>query len=299
MPRRGRIRNVHPEQWTRVEFCSCSPLARVLLLALRNESDDNGIFRWHPQEHKIRLLPMDAMMPDQMNDLLTELVDAKELMRFEIAGIEYAMHRDFHLEQRPNKPTFYYPTPTEPLPDGYRIRVPVSSTPTEPLPNQDDTTTTGREGKGKVGEGKGKVGEGKVGKGKNPPKTKPPVSDPLEKYRVLQEFYPKLCSMIVNEHPHAILPAESTKAWTESRLIIAQLVRVNKYPVPEIVDCLTWLFQADHKEAVWWRDKVQSPRGLRDCKSDGSLTKFGKIHKEWTHRDRVLGGKPPVKDLAI
>jgi hypothetical protein len=49
-----RIRSLHPEQFTDDQFVSCSPLARLLALGVRNQSDDNGIFEWNPVKLKMR-----------------------------------------------------------------------------------------------------------------------------------------------------------------------------------------------------------------------------------------------------
>ncbi len=106
----GRIRSVHPGQWTDGEFVSCSPVARLLALALRNEADDNGVFVWSPVDLKIRLLPMDAV---DVEELLQELVDKNQVRCFQSGGKTYGVIRNFRKWQRPKRPTSRYPFPNE------------------------------------------------------------------------------------------------------------------------------------------------------------------------------------------
>lgn len=54
----ARIRSTHPGQWTDEGFISCSPLARLLCLGIRNGADDQGIFEWKPATLNLRLLPV-------------------------------------------------------------------------------------------------------------------------------------------------------------------------------------------------------------------------------------------------
>ena len=121
----ARIRSIHPGQWTDDKFLSCSPLCRLLVLALRNESDDNGIFKWNLVEIKIRCLPLDNV---DVQELLDEAIQYNQLRKFEANDSTYGIIRNFQDWQRPKSPTFIYPVPEELLPlkgrgmgKGYRL----------------------------------------------------------------------------------------------------------------------------------------------------------------------------------
>lgn len=122
----ARIRSTHPGQWTAGDFLECSPLARLLALALRNVADDHGIFRWKPKTLKAECLPADNCDIDQ---LLTELVSNDQVKRYTIEGKEYGLIVDFTQWQRPKKPKYVHP-----IPDWF-------STSTVLVENQDDTDT--------------------------------------------------------------------------------------------------------------------------------------------------------------
>lgn len=122
----ARIRSVHPGQWTSGDFLECSPLSRLLALALRNHADDHGVFRWKPKTIKAECLPADNCDIDQ---LLAELVGNEQIKKYSMDGKEYGMIVDFTQWQRPKKPKYIHP-----IPDWF-------STSTEPVENQDDTDT--------------------------------------------------------------------------------------------------------------------------------------------------------------
>lgn len=124
----ARIRSCNPEQWTDDDFVSCSPLARLLALGLRNFADDNGVFEWNPTKLKMRILPADnADMPA----LLAELVATRQVHHYTALGKDYGIIRSFTSYQRPKFPTFQHPFPTEELPKGYEPHKAYSPNPTE------------------------------------------------------------------------------------------------------------------------------------------------------------------------
>ena len=102
----SRIRWVHPSQWTDEDFVECSPMARLLLLGLRNEADDQGVFEWRPAQLKMRLLPADAVA---IGELLDELVANRQIGHFEAGGRHYGVCLVWG--QKPRRPTARYPAP--------------------------------------------------------------------------------------------------------------------------------------------------------------------------------------------
>lgn len=144
-----RIRSLHPTQWTDPEFLNCSYLARLLALALRNEADDNGIFPWKLGNLELLLLPRDK---PNMDELMQELIDQKQIVFFESNGVKYGAIRNFHLFQSPKRPTYKHPLPLDSELVGYMFH-----TPPEQLPDNSRTThppTPPGKGKGK-GKGNG------------------------------------------------------------------------------------------------------------------------------------------------
>lgn len=101
----SRIRSVHPGQWTDEAFVSCSPLARLLAIGLRNEADDGGVFQWSPVQIKMRLLPVDNC---DVPALLAELEEANIVRRYSGGG-KFGAIRNFTRWQKPKKPGLIYP----------------------------------------------------------------------------------------------------------------------------------------------------------------------------------------------
>lgn len=147
----ARIRSIHPEQWTDDRFVTCSPLARLLAIGIRNEADDNGVFEWNPIKLKMRILPADNC---DVAQLLTELTATNQVLQFEASGKAYGLIRSFQKYQKPKKPTFYHPVPTEPLPNGYALSASYSGTGSLLVPNQSRKSCVDgeEEGKGEKGE---------------------------------------------------------------------------------------------------------------------------------------------------
>nr|WP_295828277.1 hypothetical protein [uncultured Azospirillum sp.] len=106
----ARIRSCFPGQWTDEDFVECSPLARLLVIGLRNEADDQGVFEWKPRALKMRLLPADDI---NVSDLLEELAAHRQVMPYEVDGKAYGAIRNFVLWQRPKKPKAIHPVTPE------------------------------------------------------------------------------------------------------------------------------------------------------------------------------------------
>ena len=106
----GRIRSVHPGQWTDPDFLQMSLLARLFVLALRNSADDNGIFEWLPVRLKIELLPADNA---DVENLLKEATQFNQVKPYEVGRRKYGLIRNFHRFQKPRFPSYKYPPPPE------------------------------------------------------------------------------------------------------------------------------------------------------------------------------------------
>lgn len=106
----ARIRSLHATQWNDDDFIECSPFARLLALALRNFTDDQGVFEWKPSQIKRSCLPGDAC---DVKPLLRELIDHNQVRPFTVDGKDYGAIRNFGRWQRPKSPNSTYPLPAE------------------------------------------------------------------------------------------------------------------------------------------------------------------------------------------
>lgn len=129
----SRIRSVHPALFTDEAWVSCSPLARLLVIGLWTDADDQGIFEWKPLQLKMRLLPGDTA---NTSDLLAEIAAAGIVLAFDADGKKYGAIRNFRKFQRPQKPNSIHP-----LPESIAVFVGISSTDPRPVRDQYDTGT--------------------------------------------------------------------------------------------------------------------------------------------------------------
>lgn len=104
----ARIRSTHPGQWADGDFLECSAFARLLVLALRNMADDNGVFRWKPKSIKATCLPADNC---DIDGLLSELIKNEQITKFEVDGKTYGAVHNFCKYQKPRKPVAVHPMP--------------------------------------------------------------------------------------------------------------------------------------------------------------------------------------------
>lgn len=106
----ARIRSIHPGQWTDEAFVSCSAMARLLAIALRNVADDQGVFEWKPLGIKMQIFPADNV---DVPTLLAELGESDQIRAFEASGKRYGAIRNFRRWQRPEKPKAVHPLPDD------------------------------------------------------------------------------------------------------------------------------------------------------------------------------------------
>ena len=150
----ARIRSVHPSLFTEEAWVSCSPLARLLIIGLWTDADDQGVFEWKPLQLKMRLLPGDeASAPP----LLAELEGAGLILRFEDEGKSFGAIRDFRRKQRPKSPTASHP-----LPKHLRSYVGLERAASEPPPADAGEVAEDFGSDGEIG-AQGRGEEGRVG----------------------------------------------------------------------------------------------------------------------------------------
>lgn len=99
----ARIRSIHPAIFTDEAFVSVSMTARVLLMGLWTEADDQGVFDWKPITIKMRLMPVDNV---DVVALLDELERADVIRRFTDDSRALGAIRNFCKFQRPKTPKY-------------------------------------------------------------------------------------------------------------------------------------------------------------------------------------------------
>lgn len=99
----ARIRSIHPALFTDEAFVSVSMAARVLLMGIWTEADDQGVFDWKPVTLKMRIMPVDNV---DVPALLAELERANAVQRFEQDGKPLGAIRNFCKFQRPKTPKY-------------------------------------------------------------------------------------------------------------------------------------------------------------------------------------------------
>lgn len=147
----ARIRSIHPGLFTDESFVSCSPLARLLVLGLWTEADDQGVFEWKPVTLKMRLLPVDGA---DVPALLGEIAEQNIIKRFEANGKSYGAVRNFRKYQRPKSPSAVHPLPAD-----IRSYVAISEIAGDepaPFPPKAEITPQMEDGGGREGEGENK-----------------------------------------------------------------------------------------------------------------------------------------------
>jgi hypothetical protein len=106
----ARIRSIHPGFFTDEQYVTVSAFARLLLLGLLTEADDNGVFEWKPVQIKMRIFPVDTL---DIPGLLEELGAAHAIKRVELGGHDCGLIRNFRKYQRPKFPKYRYVLPDE------------------------------------------------------------------------------------------------------------------------------------------------------------------------------------------
>jgi len=270
----ARIRSTHPTQWTDEDFVKCSPYARLLAIGLRNEADDQGVFEWKPITIKIRLMPVDNV---EIDELLTELVENRQVKRFEHGGKSYGAIRNFRVFQRPQKPNALYP-----LPDDLRNYVGLADADTVPVQYQYDTSTVKPPQMEDVG-----------CRSKEGGNSKPPVSPPRDYPKDFKEFWEAYPSR--GNHANPKKPAfdrwrKITKAGTPPEQILSgamayavAMKKTDRDGTEFVAQASTWLNQNR------WLDDYGPPQ------DNPGLSEWVEAHKNWRNGGRQ-GPEPKKSD---
>ncbi len=93
-----RIRFVKPETFDDPDLCDLPPLARWLFVGLWTQADREGRMEDDPRRVKTRLLPADAVNPDEVLNLLAP----KFITRYAVNGKRFLEINNFAKHQRPH-----------------------------------------------------------------------------------------------------------------------------------------------------------------------------------------------------
>lgn len=112
----SRIRSIKPEFWASEQVMGVPPLARLAFIGLWTFCDDGGNHPASARTIKAEVFPSDDMSVGEVDSLVSVLVDAGLLMRYEFAGKGYLNVTGWQRHQRIDQPTYRYPLPDGSMP---------------------------------------------------------------------------------------------------------------------------------------------------------------------------------------
>jgi hypothetical protein len=136
----ARIRTIKPEFFTSEDIVALTPLARLLYVALWCEADKEGRMVWKPKTFKMRYMPADQVV---IEDLCDELLKTGLVVLYG-NGFAYVPQFKRHQHLNPRETDSVLPDP-----DASSTRAPRVKHATVTLETRDSDAQGGREGKGK------------------------------------------------------------------------------------------------------------------------------------------------------
>jgi hypothetical protein len=244
----ARIRSVHPGLFTDEAFVSCGALARLLLIGLWTEADDQGVFEWKPITLKMRILPVDNVDVDA---LLDELSVLNVVRSYEHDGRKYGAIRNFRKYQRPKKPNSVHFIPPE-----FRTYVGLSAPSSEPEPVKETPVPKKSEIAPQMEDGGGRRRGNSVpnGTGGTPPTSSQWIYAKAKELLSLAEKPPKDAGSLVTkwlrDHGEgAVMDAlrmAETKRSPEPVALIEGLLRKRKHGPPQRIEAVGGMVIPDH-----------------------------------------------------
>jgi hypothetical protein len=171
----GRIRTIKPELFKHEDLFELEKRTglpmRLAWMGLFTLADREGRFHWRPRAMQTDVLPYDQGI--NFSDILSALVDAKLVVRYEVDGKFYGYIPTWHVHQVIRKDEAQS-----------RIPAPPGWKPPEPVTDPLEPVTNPHRGRG-IGRGKG---NGVGGEGAGAPETPPADSSPGEDFGILPEL---------------------------------------------------------------------------------------------------------------
>jgi hypothetical protein len=278
----ARIRSIHPGLFTDEAFAGLSMPARVLLLGLWTEADDQGVFEWKPITIKMRIMPVDNV---DVPGLLSELVRADVVKSFQQDGKSFGAVRNFCKYQKPKTPK-YRPIKSADI-RNYVASTYATSETTEPDPEQfpqnGETTPQREEGGGKGEEERGEESSRSVADATRP------YADGFDEF---WKAYPR------RDGPNPRKPAEQkfnalAKTGVDPAMMIAAVKRMASEQARDvgtrfIPQAMTWLSQqrwTDHAAVAFSGSAIPDKIAIEDA-----ISIFAKTGKWSRHA--------PVSDVS-
>ena len=98
----ARIRSIKPEFWTSEQIAECSPNARLMFVGMWNFSDDYGVSPASCHRLKTQIFPSDPFTKDQIQSWVTELIEQKLIVEYEVSGEKYWWVTGWDKHQKPD-----------------------------------------------------------------------------------------------------------------------------------------------------------------------------------------------------
>ncbi len=105
----ARIRTIKPEFWTSDQVVECSVLARLLFIGMWTHADDGGVLPANPRRLKMQVFPGDAVTPEEIRDLVEELVGEDLVVQYRVEDRWFWQITGWRRHQRIDRPTYRYP----------------------------------------------------------------------------------------------------------------------------------------------------------------------------------------------
>lgn len=104
----ARIRSIKPEFCTSEQLAECSPTARLLFILMWCHCDDAGRHPASAKRLKMECFPADSFTAAEMENFVTELIDAELIVEYEVNSKCFWQITGWH-HQKIDKPTYRYP----------------------------------------------------------------------------------------------------------------------------------------------------------------------------------------------
>lgn len=274
----ARIRSVHPGLWTDETFVGLPAMARLFLIGLWNEADDNGVFQWKPLTLKMRILPGDNA---DASELLAIMEEAGVVMRFEAEGASYGAVRNFRRFQRPERPK-----PVHPITDEVEQFVALPS----------NSHTCSKKKHGAVG---GQATNGRNSVNHPEPNEQPSLDDNsvsehrqnIESHGPMEEGIGKVIhSSLRSECERAPADAPAGPAPKSEKPKRGTRLPADWQPSPELADFARQNGVDPVATAEIFRDHWRGVSGDKGCKADWDAT-----WRNWVRREQGFSGNRPIR----
>jgi len=108
----SRIRTIKPEFWSSPQIVGLTMPARLLFVGLWNFCDDGGRHPVGSRRLRMEVFPGDDFSVEDINLMVTELIDAKLIVAYQVDDEWYWQVTGWH-HQKIDRPTYRFPIPPQ------------------------------------------------------------------------------------------------------------------------------------------------------------------------------------------